>query len=386
MADTPYFTAMKNVLLLLLALSVLPGCGVKNAGDAASVSAFVGTYTRNEGWVNGKSEGVYQIDTEQKTGRITGKRLIAKIDNPSFVVESADANYLYVVSELAHEDEPTGFLYVLDINDNFKEISRLPTDGQAPCHIETDHTGQFVITSNYVGGNARLYRRQADGTLTMSDKFDVAKDLLPGRSSHLHSAQVAPDNRIVAIADLGFDRVWLFNLDAANGKLIPHDQSAVKLADGAGPRHMQWSADGRFLYVINELNSTVSVLGYDVPSDRFTVLQTITTLPAGWAGQNSCADLHLHPRGKFLYGSNRGHNSIAGFRIDANTGRLTANGHTATEGEFPRNFALSPNGRFLYAANQNSGTINVFSLNEKNGLLTYTGQAMDLGTPVCVEF
>lgn len=387
----PYFAAMKNVLsafLLLLTCYLLPGCTLPdtatNSGDL--VSAYVGTYTRNEGWVNGKSAGVYQLDTERKTGQITGQRLIAEIVNPSFVVESADEKYLYVVSELAHDDEPTGFLHVLDINNGYREISRLPTAGQAPCHIETDQTGNFVVASNYVGGNASLYRRQSDGTLVATDRFDVAKDLLPGRSSHLHSAQFAPDNRIVAIADLGFDRVWLFALDATNGKLIPHDQIAVKLADKAGPRHMQWSADGRFLYVINELNSTVNVLGYDRPSDRFTILQTISTLPAGWEGTNSCADLHLHPNGKFLFGSNRGHNSIAGFRIDAGTGLLTAKGQTSTEGETPRNFALSPNGKFLYAANQNSGNVTVFVLNDKSGQLTYTGQSVALGTPVCVEF
>lgn len=378
------------IFALLFALTSFPTCSVNlttdEGGDLATISAYVGSYTRDEGWVNGQGPGVSQIDVRVKTGRILKQRAIADITNASFVVESADERCLYVVSELAREDEPTGFIHVLDIEKEYQEISKIPTGGKAPCHIEIDNTGNYIITTNYVGGVAKMYRRQVDGTLLPTDKFEVANALLPGGSPHLHSAQFSPDNRTVAIADLGLDRVWLFLLDAANGKLIPHDQGFVKLAEKAGPRHTTWSADGRFLYVINELNSTVNVIGYDEAKSRFNILQTITTLPAGWTGDNSTADLHLHPNGKFLFGSNRGHNSIAGFNVDQKTGLLTANGHESTRGDAPRNFSLSPNGRFLYAANQNTSTITVFSLNEKSGQLTYTEQGFVTGTPVCIEF
>jgi 6-phosphogluconolactonase len=382
---TPYL-----ILALLFALCSFPTCSVNLAtdegGDLATASAYVGSYTRDEGWVNGKGGGVSEIDIRVKTGRILKQRIIADITNASFVAESADERYLYVVSELAREDEPTGFIHVLDIENDYKEISKIPTDGKAPCHIEIDNTGNFVITTNYVGGVAKMYRRQVNGTLLPIDRFEAIDKTGASRASHLHSTQFSPDNRIVAIADLGFDQINLFNLDAAKGQLVPHEQGAIKLADKAGPRHMHWSDNGEFLYVINELNSTVNVLGYDKKTDRFTNLQTITTLPAGWTGDNSTADLHLHPSGKFLYGSNRGHNSIAGFLVDPKTGLLTANGHASTRGEAPRNFSLSPDGRFLYAANQNSSTITVFSLNEKSGLLTYTEQGFVIGTPVCIEF
>jgi 6-phosphogluconolactonase len=382
---------MKTPLLifaLLFALNSFPTCSVNRTtdeGDQATVSAYVGSYTRDEGWVNGQGGGVSQIDVQVKTGRILKQRAIAAIANASFVVESADERYLYVVSELAHDDEPTGFLHVLDIENEYREISKIPTDGKAPCHIEIDNTGNYIITTNYVGGVAKMYRRQVDGTLLPTDKLTL-NSTMADRAPHLHSAQFSPDNRLVAIADLGLDQILFFRLDAANGKLIAHDQPVMKLADKAGPRHTTWSADGSFLYVINEINSTVNVLGYDKKTDRFTNLQTISSLPVGWTGDNSTADLHLHPNGKFLYGSNRGHNSIAGFLIDQKTGLLTANGHESTRGEAPRNFSLSPNGRFLYAANQNSSTITVFSLNEKSGLLTYTEQGFVTGTPVCIEF
>ncbi|WP_020568868.1 lactonase family protein [Neolewinella persica] len=375
------------IFALLFVLGSFPTCSVNlptdKDGDQDTVSAYVGSYTRDEGWVNGKGSGVTEIDVRVSTGRILEQREISDITNASFVVESADERYLYVVSELSREDEPTGFIHVLDVENNYKEISKIPTDGKAPCHIELDNTGNYVITTNYVGGVSKMYRRQTDGTLLPIDRFDASST---GRSSHLHSAQFSPDNRIVAIADLGLDQINLFYLDTANGQLIPHKQGSVKLADKAGPRHMVWSGNGKFLYVINELNSTINVLGYDEKPDRFTILQTIPTLPAGWTGNNSTADIHLHPNGKFLYGSNRGHNSIAGFLVDQKTGLLTAKGHESTRGDAPRNFSLSPDGRFLYAANQNSSTITVFSLNEKSGQLTYMEQGFVTGTPVCIEF
>ncbi len=386
MKNALYFCLAFLVLFLLsTCVTTVPPAGTA-AEESATVTAYVGTYTRNEGWVNGQAAGVYEIDVLAQSGRITGQRLIKKVINPSFVVESADERYLYVVSELAGEDEPTGFLYVLDVADNFREVSKLPTDGKAPCHIEVSHDGQYVITANYVGGVSKLYRRQQDGSLVATDKFQVPATALAGRSSHLHSAQVAPDNETVAIADLGLDRIWRFKLDKTAGKLVPHSQPFVSLEPGAGPRHLQWSADGKFLYVINELNSTLSVLELAETSGELLVVQTVSTLPAGWRGDNSCADLHLHPSGKFLYGSNRGHNSIVAFGIAEGAGTVTLIGHTPTEGDTPRNFALAPSGRFLYVANQNSSNITAFGLDETNGTLTSLGQSFALGTPVCLEF
>lgn len=351
-----------------------------------STTAYVGTFTRDEGWVNGQAKGVYQINLNKVDGKITGQKMIAPITNPAYLAESADKKYLYVTSHLSRNGEPTGFLHVLDVRNDFREISRVETGGKSTCHVEIDATGDFVITSNYNGGVSQLYRRQADGSLKLADVFKISDDLVPGKAPHLHSAMVEPANRLVAIADLGLDRIWLFTLDQVNGKLVPHDQPFVQLANGAGPRHTTWSADGRFLYVINELNSTVNVLDYAAAEDRFTIGQTINTLPAKFKEKNSCAHVALHPTGNFLFGSNRGHNSIVAYRVDKKTGRLTLVGHQSTEGDFPRGFAVAPSGEYLYAANQNTGDISVHFINQKSGELTFTGQLYDLPSPVCIRF
>ncbi|MEM9525492.1 MAG: lactonase family protein, partial [Bacteroidota bacterium] len=298
----------------------------------------------------------------------------------------ADKNYLYVVSELAHSDEKTGFVHAFRINDGaLTEISKLPTDGKAPCHLEIDKSGDFLLASNYVGGVTKLYHIATDGSLSVADKFQVPADLVPGRSSHLHSAKISPDNRTVAIADLGLDRIWLFELDTEQGILVPRKQAFLPLVDKAGPRHSVWSADGRFLYVINELNATVDVIEKAANEEMYKVTQTVSTLPVGWTGKNSCADIHLHPSGQYLYGSNRGHNSIVVFAIDQSSGRLTAIEHKGTRGDFPRNFAVSPAGTMLWVANQNTSNVSAFKISDKDGTLRFLWD-YEVPTPVCLEF
>jgi 6-phosphogluconolactonase len=351
-----------------------------------NITAYIGAYTRDEGWVKGKSDGIAEITVDSQSGRILSKRPVISMINPSFVLESEDGRYLYAVSELAQEDEPSGFLVALDIKDNYRKISELPTGGQASCHVAVDKTGKMLMTTNYLGGVSMVFLQQEDGTLIETDKFEVPKGLIFGKEPHLHSANFSPSNRIVAVADLGLDRVWLFNPNPNTGKIMPHAQSHVQLAAGAGPRHTEWSADGQFLYVINELNGTVNVLSYDGGADRFTNVQTISTLPAGFTEKNSCADIHLHPNGNFLYGSNRGHNSIVGYSVNKATGMLELIGHQSTEGDFPRNFAIAPSGKFLYVANQNTGNITLHSVNKKNGKLKSLGQSFDIATPICIEF
>lgn len=381
-----------NRNLLYLYLFLLSGCFQACTPKASvpegtsNATAYIGAYTRDEGWVNGKAEGIAEITVDPQSGRILSKRPITSMVNPSFVLESADGRYLYAVSEKAREDEPSGSIVVLDIKDGYRKIAELPTGGKASCHVEVDRTGKMLMTTNYLGGVAMAFLQKADGTLVQTDKFEVPEGLVIGKQPHLHSAKFSPSNRIVAVADLGLDRVWLFNPNPNTGKITPHAQGYVPLAAGAGPRHTEWSADGQFLYVINELNSTVNVLSYDGGADRFTNAQTIATLPEGWTGKNACADIHLHPNGNFLYGSNRGHNSIVAYAVNKTTGMLQLIGHQPTEGDFPRNFAIGPAGKFLYVANQNSSNITLHRINEKSGKLKSLGQSFDVATPVCIEF
>lgn len=382
---------MKIQLLTCLTLLLLflgTACKVQVVTKAAEtpLTAYIGTYTRTEGHVDGKAEGIYRVLLDEVNGALSEMELVADVINPSFVVLSSDKNYLYAASELAHDDEPSGFVHAFRIRDTtLTEISKLPTDGKAPCHLEIDKSGDFLLASNYVGGVTKMYRIADDGSLTVTDKFEVPADLVPGSSSHLHSAKVSPDNRTVAIADLGLHRIWLFNLDAEAGKLTAHSQAYLSLAGGAGPRHSEWSADGKFLYVINELNSTVDVISKGDNGEEYASIQTISTLPEGWKGQNACADLHLHPSGKYLYGSNRGHNSIVVYGVDASTGRLTMLEQRGTRGDFPRNFAVSPAGKMLWVANQNTGNVSAFKISEEDGTLRFLWD-YDVPTPVCIGF
>ena len=377
----------KRLLLLLPALFLLALClenctpSIYSRLKAESQSAYVGGYTRDEGWVNGKGQGVYRIALNNK-GQITEQEVVAELINPSFVKESADGNYLFATSELSQPKERTGFIHVMDIRDGYREISKLPSGAQAPCHIEL--VGNQVLMSNYNGGVASVYVQAANGEISLTDEFRVPTDFEARDKPHLHSAKAHPSGKLIAIADLGSDRVWLFTLAA--GKLTPYAQPFVQLAAGAGPRHTTWSADGRFLYVINELNSTLNVLSNDSAEEKMTVLQTISTLPEGWEGKNSTADIHLNLSGDFLYGSNRGHNSIVIYSVDRVSGKITLVDHEPTRGKTPRNFAIAPTGRHLHVANQDSGNITTFSLNEKSGKLTFTGQDYQIGTPSCIEF
>jgi len=317
------------------------------------LSGLLQAYTRDEGWVNGKAEGIAEITVDLQSGRVLSQRPVVRMVNPSFVLESKNERYLYAVSEMAREGEASGSLIALDTKDDYRKVSELPTGGKAPCHIAVDATGKMLMTANYLGGVAKAYLQKADGTLVETDKFEVPEGLIPGKQPHLHSSNFSPSNRIVAVADLGLDRIWLFNPNPNTGKITPHAQGHVQLAGGAGPRHTEWSADGQFLYVINELNGTVNVLSYDGGADRFRTIQTISTLPDA---------------------------------VNKITGMLELIGHQATEGDFPRNFAIAPSGKFMYVANQNSGNITLHSINEKNGKLKSLGQSFAIATPVCIEF
>ncbi|NJC24635.1 lactonase family protein [Neolewinella antarctica] len=349
-------------------------------------SVYVGTYTRKEGHVDGKAAGIYRAVFNTETGAIKPYELVADITNPSYLKYDATTRRLYAVSELRREGEPTGYLHVLDERrGELREVAKLPTDGQAPCHIAHSGPSQFIVVTNYVGGVAKLYQNTADGVVAV-DKFTVPESAKNGRASWLHSSQFSPDTKILAIADKGLSKVWLFTLDVANRKLVPHPQVAVDLAEGAGSRHLVWSRDGGRLYVINELDNTINLLTYDRPQDRFSVDQTISTLPSGVTERSITADIHLHPNGRFLYGSNRGHNSIAVYAVVEGTGELTSLGFEPTRGAYPRNFTVAPNGKFLFVANQNTSNVTSYGIDPDSGKLTFTGLDYSIPTPVCLEF
>lgn len=354
----------------------------QNTKSPETKVAFIGTYTKKEGHVDGKAKGIYSVILHPKTGKLSFGNTLAEITNPSFVKTSPDGEYLYAVSELGPKDASSGKIYSYKIqpDNSLQEINSLPTNGLAPCNIEVDPTGEFVFVSNYLGGVVTMYRKQPDGSLQEQQVVTFENK----EKSHPHSVSLSEDNRTAYVADLGNDRIWIFEFDAEEGKLEPHRQAYIALEQGAGPRHFALSRDGEFAYSMNELNSTVSAFKV-LENGGLELLQTITSLPKDFKGKNSGADIHLHPSGEFLYVSNRGHNSIASFRVGDTSGKLESIGFTEVQGKTPRNFAIAPSGDFLFAANQDSGNITSFKIGEGSGELEFV-ESLEIPTPVCIEF
>jgi 6-phosphogluconolactonase len=344
---------------------------------------FVGSYTRKEGHVDGKAEGIYTLYQNQETGELKNGKTVAKLTNPSFVKTSKDGKYLFAVSELGPGgDAESGFVYSYKIteNDSLEELSRISTEGFAPAHVTIDESGKYVLVANYSGGVVMLYKLAENGILKKQQRIDLENP----EGSHAHSVTVSADNEHTYIADLGNDKIWIYDFNESEGILTPGEQAFVALENGAGPRHFTLSKKGRFAYSINELNSSVSAFKV-LENGGLELIQNISSLPEGFSENNSGADIHLHPSGKFLYASNRGHNSIISYEVDTASGELGNPNFFSTLGKTPRNFAISPDGAFLYAANQDSGNISVYKIGE-DGTLEQKGEPVAAKTPVSLEF
>ncbi|SDS33807.1 lactonase family protein [Christiangramia echinicola] len=378
---------MRNTILVgLLSLLVFNPCLAQ--GDLVQKKdsinkIYVGTYTKKEGHVDGKAQGIYLLNQDPDTGDLNFVCTAAQMTNPSFVKVGKMGKYLYAVSELGPNDAESGFVHSFEIleDGSLKNIGKLSTGGLAPCHISIDRSGKYAFVSNYLGGVVMVYKIGADGSLEESQELKLEDS----NSSHAHSVKISGDNRYAYIADLGNDKIWIYHFDVMEGKLKSHDQKFVKLKDGAGPRHLSFAKNGSFAYSVNELNSTVST--FQIKKDgSLDHLQDITALPDNYKHSNSAADIHIHPSGKFLYTSNRGHNSIAIFGINPDTGKLSNIDFVPIAGKTPRNFAISPYGKYLYAASQDTGNITTYKINEETGKLKPQEPVFQIKTPVCLEF
>lgn len=267
--------------------------------------------------------------------------------------------------------------------------NRESSGGQGPCHLVVDKSGKNVLVANYGGGSVACLPIDRYGRLSKASAFIQHKgksvDRARQEAPHAHSVNLDPANRYAFVADLGLDQVLVYRFDADKGSLEPNDPPAAKVKPGSGPRHFAFHPSGRFAYVINEMASTITAFSYDAAKGVLTELQTISTLPEEVKG-NSTAEVQVHPSGKFVYGSNRGHNSIAGFAVDAKSGKLSAIGHQSTGGKTPRNFAIDPSGKYLLAENQDSDTIVVLAIDDDSGKLSPTGNEIKIAKPVCVKF
>jgi 6-phosphogluconolactonase len=344
--------------------------------------AYIGTYTRQ------KSKGIYVYRFDPKTGQLTGGTLAAETSNPSFLAVHPSQKYLYAANE-----NGSGMVSAFAIDKGtgqLKLLNSVSSKGSGTCHVSVDKTGKWVFAANYNNGSAAAFPVKEDGSLGEAawsvQNSGSSADRQRQSGPHAHSANLSPDNKFMLLADLGLDEVLVYKLDAAKGAVTPNDPPFAKLAPGSGPRHLAFSTNGKFVYVISEMAATVTAFRWDAAHGKLDELQIISTLPADYTGVKSTAEIAVHPNGKFLYGSNRVHNSIALFNIDAATGKLAMVDVFPSQGKTPRNFAIDPSGAFLFAAHQDSDNIVGFRIDAKNGRLTPTGDVLDVGAPVCVVF
>ena len=356
----------------------------QNNGD---MLVYIGTYTR------GKSEGIYVYRMEKSTGAMEFASVTGGVENPSFLAIHPQRSYLYAVSEVGNlAGKPSGAVSAFSIDSKTGGLIYLnhqPSKGAGPCHLSVDQTGQFVLVANYGSGSVAVLPIQSDGRLGEATDFvqhqGSSIDPRRQRGPHAHSIMLDKANRCVFVPDLGLDKIMIYRLDLTQGKLEPNDEPWAKVKAGTGPRHFAFHPSGRYAYVINELDSTLTAFNYDGERGRLREIQTVSTLPDGFSDTSHCADVHISPSGKFIYGSNRGHDSIVIFEIDEATGRLTYAGHEPTQGKTPRNFAIDPTGTFLLAANQSTDNIVTFRIDQQTGKLTATGHTVEVPTPVCLK-
>jgi 6-phosphogluconolactonase len=363
--------------VLVLSVSMLL-CG-SAAADALRV--YVGTYT------NGKSKGIYVLDFDSASGKVSEPRVAVEAPNPSFITVHPTRKYLYSVSEAG---KGTVSAYSISADGSLKLLNHQASGGNGPCFVSTDPTGRVAMVANYGSGSFESLPINEDGSLgePTAKIQDSGKGSNPSRQEgpHAHSINADPAGKFAFACDLGLDVVNRFNIDTQAQKLDAVTLKQFKIAAGSGPRHLVFHPSGKFVYVVNEMGSNVTAFGYDAATGDLTELQTASTLPEGFKVDNTCAEVQAHPSGKFLYASNRGDDSIAVFSIDPASGKLTPTSRTKTGGKVPRNFRLDPSGAWLFAANQNGGGITVFKVDPETGALTGTGTTIDIASPVCVKF
>lgn len=346
---------------------------------------YVGTYTK------GMTDGIFVYSFNDQTGRLVSLKAPAIVNNPSFLAVSADKKFLYAVGELDNLDSnKSGGVSAFRIENNHQLslINHVLTFGANPCHLVLSPDGKRLVASNYTGGNLSVYNILPDGGISeiVQRIQHSGSGPVADRQSepHVHSSGFDASGKRLFVADLGIDELKIYNVSPGDVPLSPNDQPFLKLPPGSGPRHFDLSADGRYIYVINELNSTITV--FMKYGGDWKNIQNVRTLPKDFKGENSCADIHLSADGKFVYGSNRGHNSIAIFRRDLNSGKLVFIETVSVEGDWPRNFALDPSSRFLLCANQKSNDITVFKIDQSSGKLSFTGFKVPNESPVCLKF
>lgn len=352
---------------------------------------YVGAYTGP-----GKAQGISVFRMDAGTGALSHLQTVADVDNPSFLALDPQRQFLYAANETGGAGggpaaEGAVSAFAVDSRDGtLTRLNQQPSGGVSPCYVHVEPDGRYVLVANYTSGHVAVLPRRPDGSLGPASHVVHHEGLGPTprrqAGAHAHSITTDPAGRLVLSCDLGVDKIFVYRLDRAAGRLAPNDVPYSQVSSGAGPRHIAFHPSGRFAFVNNEIDSTLSAFAYDAERGTLRVVDTASTLPPDFAGNNSTAQVLVHPNGRFVYVSNRGHDSVAIFGVNPETGRLRAVGHEATQGKTPRNFNFDPSGSMLLAANQHSDTIVSFRVDVESGRLTATGEVAHTPAPVCVLF
>jgi len=389
------FRTIVSMFALFVFLTVPGRVGASDKNGALPVSKdsyfmYVGTYTKE----GSTSKGIYAYRYDPGSAKLTSIGLAAETINPSFLAVHPNHRFLYAVNEVGdYKGQKSGGVSAFAIDNvtgKLTLLNEVASGGADPCYITVDKTGKFVLVANYTGGSVSVFPVLKDGSLGEASAFvqhtGHGTDPKRQEAPHAHSIDLSPDNRFAIVDDLGLDETLVYKFDSAKGSLTLNDPPFAKADAGAGPRHLALNPNEKFAYVIHEMGSTVSVFDYDATGGVLHPVQTISTIPKGFAGLNEDAEIEVHPSGKFLYASNRGHDSIAVFAIDPNQGTLTLIEYVPTKGQSPRHFEIDPTGSLLFAENEKSDNVVIFRINQQSGRLTATGKVLDISQPVCVKF
>ncbi len=356
--------------------------------QANSMRVYFGTYTGE------KSKGIYQSTFDAKTGKLTAPQLAVETKNPSYLAVHPNRKFMYAVGEVSDfEGKKSGVVSAFAIEPdtgNLRLLNQQASGGTSPCHLSLDSEGRCVLVANYGGGSVQAIPILETGVLGQPGVFvqHEGSSVNPKRQAGPHAHQIVPDpeNRFALVCDLGLDKVLVYQLNAGRAMLALETAGGGTVTPGAGPRHLVFHPKRSVAYVINEMGNSITVFDWEGKTGVLKQIQEISTLPTGYTNDSSCAEIAVHPKGDFLYGSNRGHDSIAIFRVDSKTGQLTAVGHQPSGGKAPRHFAFDPSGDWIIAQNQSSDNILVFRVDSKTGTLQPVGEPTALGSPVCAVF
>jgi 6-phosphogluconolactonase len=351
---------------------------------------YVGTYTRPAPYLaQTRGKGLHVLEFDSATGQLSMVQEVAGVENPSYLCISPDGRNLHAIWEVL--DWPEGLVSSYAVDPGSGQLSYLGVQGSRgslACYVTMDSRSRAAVVANYWSGSVAMFPARPDGALAEASSVDQHEgsgpDAARQEGPHAHCIVISPDDAHAFSADLGADAIFGYRIDYETGTLVRH--SRLRMNPGSGPRHFVFAPGARHAYVTCELDSTIAALGYDAASGQLTAIDSYPMLPPDFDGDSHCADIHVHPGGRFVYGSNRGHDSIAMFAVDTDTGRLGLIGHRSTEGSTPRNFVISPDGRFLLVANQDSDTIVTLPIDADTGELGATVSVADVPTPVCLKF